>query len=127
MDKDSFTGRAAQDPRLVSERMRMVADEFWPRLRRVAARVPFTQDLVAAYYCVMDPDTPTRVRAILLGALAYFLLPFDAIPDFLAVVGFVDDGAILMAALSSVAAHIKPVHRRAAAEALADPESPLGA
>nr|WP_244444246.1 YkvA family protein [Lutibaculum baratangense] len=105
--------------------MRLVAEEFWPRLRKVAARIPFTQDLVAAYYCVMDPETPMRVRAILLGALAYFIMPFDAVPDFLAVVGFADDGAVLMAALSAVAAHIKPVHRRAAAEALSDPDMPV--
>ncbi len=125
MNKDSFTGAAAQDPRLIAERMKMVANEFWPRLRRVAARVPFTHDLVAAYYCVMDPETPTSVRAILLGALAYFILPFDTVPDFLMGIGFLDDGAILMAALSSVAQHIKPVHRQAAAEALADPDSPV--
>lgn len=125
MREDSFTGEAAQDPRLMADRMRMVRDEFWPRLRRVAASIPFTQDLVAAYYCVMDPETPTRVRAILLGALAYFLMPFDTVPDFLAVIGFVDDGAVLMTALSAVAAHIKPVHRQAAAEALAEPGSPV--
>lgn len=125
MQKDSYTGEATQDPRLIADRMRMVAEEFWPRLRRVAARIPFSHDLVAAYYCVMDPETPLRVRAILLGALAYFLLPFDTVPDFLALVGFVDDGAVLMAALTSVAAHIKPVHRQAAAEALADPGTPV--
>lgn len=127
MQKDSYTGEAAQDPRLISDRMRMVAEEFWPRFRRVAGRIPFSHDLVAAYYCVMDPQTPVRVRAILLGALAYFLLPFDTIPDFLAVIGFVDDGAVLMAALSSVAAHIKPEHRQAAAEALSDDGTPVRA
>lgn len=125
MREEDFTGEAAQDPRLVSERMRMVREEFWPKLRRLAGRIPFTHDLVAAYYCVLDPETPFRVRAVLLGALAYFLLPFDTVPDFLIGLGLVDDGAVLMAALSSVAAHIKPVHRRAAAEALG--EGPLPA
>lgn len=125
MRNDSFIGEDAQDPRLVGERLRLVTEEFWPRLRRVAGRIPFSHDLVAAYYCVMDPATPARVRAILLGALAYFILPFDTVPDFLVGVGLMDDGAVLMAALSAVAAHIKPVHRRAAAEALQDPGSPV--
>ena len=54
---------------------------FWTKLRRVIAHIPFAEDLVAGWYCAIDRDTPTRVRAVLFGAIAYFVLPADAIPD----------------------------------------------
>ncbi len=87
---------------------------FWRKLARVAARIPFAEDLLAAYYCAFDRDTPTPVKATLLGALAYFVLPTDAIPDVLPVLGFTDDAAVLGTALALVADHIRPVHRDAA-------------
>jgi uncharacterized membrane protein YkvA (DUF1232 family) len=92
---------------------------FWPKLRRHAARLPFAEDLVAAYYCALDRRTPRRVQVILLGALAYFVLPFDFIPDMLPIIGFTDDAAVLATALRVVAAHITPEHRDAARRLLA--------
>ena len=87
---------------------------LWKKLARFAARLSFADELVASWYCATDPATPMRVKAVLLGALAYFLLPADAIPDILAVVGFTDDAAVLMAAIGSVASHMRPEHREAA-------------
>jgi uncharacterized membrane protein YkvA (DUF1232 family) len=96
-----------------------VRRDFWPKLRRSAARLPFAEDLVAAYYCAFDRRTPRRVQAILLGALAYFVLPFDFVPDMLPILGFTDDAAVLATALRVVAAHITPEHRDAARRLLA--------
>jgi uncharacterized membrane protein YkvA (DUF1232 family) len=92
---------------------------FWRKLRRVAASIPFAEDLLAAYYCAFDRDTPLPVKATLVGALAYFVLPLDAIPDVLPVIGFTDDAAVLATAIRLVANHISPVHRQAARDALA--------
>ncbi|HEY0123172.1 MAG TPA: YkvA family protein [Rhizobium sp.] len=92
---------------------------FWPVFKRAVGYLPFARDVVAAFYCAFDPSTPKRVRAILLGALAYFVLPFDAIPDFLALVGFSDDIAVLAAAIAAVRAHMKPEHFEKADRALA--------
>jgi uncharacterized membrane protein YkvA (DUF1232 family) len=58
------------------------------------------------------------VQAALLGAIAYFILPFDFVPDMLPVLGFTDDAAILATALRMVASHITPEHRDAARAAL---------
>ena len=91
---------------------------FWEKFRGVAAHIPFTDDLLASYYCAMDPATPTRVRGMLLGALAYFILPTDGIPDFVLGFGYTDDAAILAGVVSLVAAHIQPKHRTAAAKTL---------
>ena len=62
------------------------------------------------------------MRGILLAALAYFVLPLDVLPDFLAFVGFSDDVAVLTAALAAIRAHITPAHYEAAREALRDAE-----
>lgn len=102
----------------LERREQKVRAEFWDKLKRVAGRLPFVDDLVAAYYCSMDVDTPLKVRATLLGALAYFILPIDIVPDFIAGVGYGDDAAVLAAAISLVSAHIRPTHRLAAAKAL---------
>jgi uncharacterized membrane protein YkvA (DUF1232 family) len=92
---------------------------FWRKLQRVFAQIPFAEDLLAAYNCAFDRDTPLPVKATLVGALAYFILPVDAIPDVLPVIGFTDDAAVLAAAINLVATHITPIHRQAAHDALA--------
>jgi len=99
-----------------------VRDEFWPKIKNVAAKIPFAEDALAAYYCTLDRDTPLRVRGTLLAALAYFVMPLDFLPDFMPALGFTDDAAVLMAALQMISAHIKPEHRDAARSALTDLE-----
>ena len=93
--------------------------DFWAKARRFAARLPFAEDLLAAYYCAFDRDTPAHVKASLLAALAYFVLPADAIPDLLPALGFADDAAVLAAVLRLVATAMRPEHRVAARQALA--------
>ena len=96
---------------------------FWSKLKRFAGQVPFVEDIVAGYYCALDPATPMRVRGMLLAAIAYFILPFDFVPDVIAGLGFADDAALVTAVLALVSAHITPTHRAAAARAL-DKELP---
>jgi len=98
--------------------------EFWPKLRRFAAQLPFAEDLVAAYFCAFDRNTPRRVQVALMGALAYFVLPFDFIPDMLPIIGFTDDAAVLATAIRLVAVHITPQHRDAARRVLARAAAP---
>ena len=104
--------------RAFAERERKVRRDFWAKLKRFAASVPFVEDVVAAYYCALDPATPLRVRGMLLAALAYFILPTDLIPDIIGGLGFADDIALLTAVTGLVSAHITPIHRAAAARAL---------
>jgi uncharacterized membrane protein YkvA (DUF1232 family) len=91
---------------------------FWSTFRKAARYIPFADELVAAYYCALDPATPHSVRAILLGALAYFVLPFDAVPDFLAGIGYTDDITVLLGAIALVRSHITAAHREAARRVL---------
>lgn len=107
------------DEKTQDRREKQVRAKFWPKLKRVAGYIPLGRDLVAAYYCATDPKTPTRVRGVLLAALAYFILPFDLLPDVFAVVGFTDDMAVFAAALRMIQGHIADRHYEAADQALA--------
>lgn len=97
---------------------KIVGRDFWKKLRGLAGKVPFAEDAAAAYFCAVDPTTPARVKATLFAALAYFVMPFDAVPDFLAGIGFTDDAAVIALALSLVARSIRPEHRARARAAL---------
>ena len=95
-----------------------VARGFWPKMQRVAARIPFASDALSVWFCARDPQTPTRAKAMMMAGLAYFVLPTDAIPDVLAGIGFTDDAAVFAAMLALVGRHLKPRHKQAAREML---------
>src|SRR5581483_7823425 len=87
---------------------------FWRKLGALARTLPFAEDLLAAYYCALDRATPRRVQLMLLAAIAYFVMPADGVPDWLPVIGFTDDAAVLAATMKLVADHITDAHRQAA-------------
>ncbi|HUT49597.1 MAG TPA: YkvA family protein [Alphaproteobacteria bacterium] len=109
-------------PSVVANRERIVEHGFWQKVRRTAGKVPFLQDAVAGYFCAMDPAAPAKVRASILAALAYFVVPTDLVPDFIAGLGYSDDAAVLYGVLKLVHHHITAEHKsRAAALLLRDP------
>jgi len=89
----------------------IVQDGFWTKARRTLGRIPFTEDAVAAFYCATDSATPMPVRATLFGALAYFILPIDVIPDILLGLGYTDDAAVLLTAFTTCKTYITDDHR----------------
>ena len=95
-----------------------IARDFWPKLKRSLARIPFAEDVLAAFYCAFDPLTPLKVKGILLGALAYFIMPIDVIPDVLLGLGFTDDMAVLYTAISMIRSHMTQAHRDKAKQTL---------
>ncbi len=103
--------RLARDEQRNEQRVR---DSFWHKARKTLGRVPFSEDAVAAYYCATDSATPLGIRAMLFGALAYFVLPIDIIPDMIAGLGYTDDAAVILAAVKAAQMHITPEHRRLA-------------
>jgi uncharacterized membrane protein YkvA (DUF1232 family) len=92
--------------------------DFWERVRALGRKLPFAEDIVAAAYCAGDPATPSRIKLLLLGALAYFIMPFDGIPDFLPLIGYTDDAAVIAAAIAAVRAHMRDEHWEKAREFL---------
>jgi uncharacterized membrane protein YkvA (DUF1232 family) len=111
---------AARDAKAEAADQRRVRDGFWTTFKRAAGQVPFARDVAAAYYCAFDPVTPRRVRLTILAALGYFVLPADALPDFIVGFGFTDDATVLATTIALVASHMKPEHRAAADAALKD-------
>lgn len=104
----------ALTPAVIRVNERRVAQGFWPKMRRVAARIPFASEALSVWWCARDPETPTAAKGLMLAALAYFVLPTDAIPDILAGIGFTDDAAVFAALMAVVGKNIKPRHRQAA-------------
>lgn len=102
---------------------RLVRQGFWKKLLRVAGHVPFSEDVAAAYFCVIDPATPSRVRAGLLLALAWFAVPTAVMPEFVAVLGLTDDAAVVALVAGMVRRHVKERHyvRARAALGIAEP------
>ena len=84
---------------------------FWRKLRRHGRRIPFLKDVLAAFYCARDPATPIQVKAVLMGALAYFVMPVDMLPDIVLWLGFTDDATVLLAAYRAISPHVKDRHR----------------
>lgn len=58
------------------------------------------------YYALQSTETPAWAKAVILGALGYFIAPIDGIPDMVPVVGFADDLGVLVAALASVSLYV---------------------
>jgi len=87
---------------------------FWPKIRRVAAQVPFAKEALSVWYCAKDDDTPLAAKGMMLAALAYFVMPVDAIPDFIAGLGYTDDAAVFTALMAIIGRNLKPKHKLAA-------------
>lgn len=119
----SHDRRIHLDPEILGPeetREERIRDRLWGTAKRAARFIPFMDEVIAAWYCALDPHTPARVRYTLLAALAYFVAPVDVLPDLLPLVGFSDDAGVLMAAIAMVRSHITADHREAARRALAE-------
>jgi uncharacterized membrane protein YkvA (DUF1232 family) len=92
----------------------VVREGFAAKAKRYLRQIPMATEVVAAYFCMLDRETPLWVKGVAAAALAYFILPLDAIPDLLPLVGLGDDASVLAAALTTISVHITDEHRRQA-------------
>jgi uncharacterized membrane protein YkvA (DUF1232 family) len=113
-------------PQALARHARIVEEGFWAKLLKYAGRVPFAEDLAAAYFCVIDPATPGRVRGVLLAALAWFVVPTAVMPEFVILLGFTNEIAVTAIAVRMVRKHLKESHYVRARAALGIPEPPAG-
>ena len=120
MSEQTSSGRALvpYNERKLKRDEKRVGRGFWPKVRRLIFRLPFMDELLAAYFAATDTATPAYVKAVLMAALAYFVLPLDMVPDFIAGFGFTDDASVLLAAIHTVKGHITDAHRQRAQRAL---------
>jgi uncharacterized membrane protein YkvA (DUF1232 family) len=101
-------------PAVVRLNSQVVRRGFWPKIRRLAGRLPFAEDVVALWFSARDKETPTATKAMLMAALAYFVVPTDVLPDWFAGLGFTDDAAVIAAAIGLAGRAIRAGHRQAA-------------
>ena len=111
-----FDGDSIIMPATVDRNEDTVRTGFWSKLKHNLARVPLADQAVAAYYAAFDQATPFRSKAMLLAALAYFVMPFDVIPDFILGLGFTDDMTVLLTAFGLIRTHVTDAHRERARE-----------
>ncbi|MEK9969217.1 MAG: YkvA family protein [Ferrovibrio sp.] len=116
-DPNPLAFKVPADPaRLRFEEPRL-AKRFWRKLKTTVSYLPGATTFLAAFFAAIDPKTPTAAKAVLFGALGYFIVPVDFIPDFFGAMGYGDDLAVILAAIKAVESSITDAHReRAAAE-----------
>jgi uncharacterized membrane protein YkvA (DUF1232 family) len=105
-------------PSVIAVNEERVASGFWPKIRKVAAKIPFARDALSVWHCARDEETPLAAKGMMLAALAYFVMPVDVVPDFIAGLGFTDDAAVFAALVAVLGRNLKPRHREAAQEDL---------
>ncbi|WP_406945582.1 YkvA family protein [Halobacillus sp. SY10] len=98
------------DPRKAVERGRAYFSEkeYGEKLRTYSSRIgtKIVYYSLLLYYAFKSPDTPKKAKLTIAGALGYLILPVDVIPDFIPVVGFTDDSAVIIYAVYQVISHI---------------------
>lgn len=83
-------------------------------MKRATSRIPLMDDVLAMYYCAVDPKTPAKIRIVIGATLLYLVMPIDAIPDFLALVGYTDDITALVVLVKLVSSHVTEAHKEKA-------------
>ncbi len=115
-DPNPLAFQVPADPaRLKLEEPRL-AKRFWRKLKHTASYLPGAETFLAAFYAAVDPKTPATAKAVLFGALGYFVVPVDFIPDIFGAMGYGDDLAVMFAAIKAVEASIREAHRDRAAD-----------
>jgi uncharacterized membrane protein YkvA (DUF1232 family) len=97
-------------------------EKFWEKLKKFAKKAgsSVVYAVLLLYYTLQKPQVPTKAKAIIIGALGYFILPFDLIPDFAVGLGYTDDLGALGVALLQVAMYIDDGIKQKAKEKLKD-------
>lgn len=90
-------------------------NSFWKKVKKIAKKVGATviRPVLTLYYLLQDENVSTQHKAYIIGALGYFILPFDIIPEaLLSIVGFTDDVAVMTFVLKMVHNSITPEIKR---------------
>ena len=112
-------GEAPRGKRAEQDAERVETDLF-EKLRKV--RVQFEGEVLALYRFMCDPKAPAAAKGVAVAALLYFVMPLDIVPDWIPILGFTDDAAVIAAAVGFLGPILQPYrdaakgHARARAE-----------
>ena len=102
--------------------LQWIDDRIWKKVKKAIGHIPFTADLFAAFYCIGDTSgaVPAKARLAFAGAAIYFIVPTDAVPDFLPFIGYSDDAVGLTAAIAALGAYMQDSHYAMAKQKMQD-------
>lgn len=97
-------------------------DGFWSKIGKYAKKAgqEVIEKALWLYYAAQNPVTPAWAKGVIYGALGYFILPIDAIPDIAPVVGYTDDLGVIGTALATVSMYINDDVKQLAKQKLTD-------
>lgn len=83
-------------------------EKFWNKVQKFSKRAgtSLVYAVLLLYYTLQKPDVPLKVKATIVGALGYFILPLDIIPDLAIGVGYADDLSVVLFALVQIALYV---------------------
>jgi uncharacterized membrane protein YkvA (DUF1232 family) len=113
-DPNPLAFQVPADPARLKLEQPRLAKRFWRKLKTTVSYLPGAETFLAAFYAAIDPKTPATAKAVLFGALGYFVVPVDLIPDIFGAMGYGDDLAVMFAAIKAVESSMTDAHRRAA-------------
>jgi uncharacterized membrane protein YkvA (DUF1232 family) len=84
--------------------------DFWAKIHKLGKKLgaKVLRPALKLYFAARSPDCPAWAKATIYGALAYFVMPIDLVPDFLMPlpIGYTDDISVMLAAIASISMHI---------------------
>ncbi len=98
----------------ITKNIDFVTKNFRKKIVNNLDKIPMVQDFVAAYFCMLDSNTPLQIKVTIASALVYLISPLDTIPDAIAGLGFTDDVGVFAGILTLISSHITDDHRKKA-------------
>ncbi len=96
LDQLDFGGKSEND---VREKTDFIEENLWTKLQKAGKKISFAKDVLALFNYIKDPAVSWHRKAIVVGALIYFIVPVDAIPDLTPLFGYLDDLGVITALL----------------------------
>ncbi|PIQ09329.1 MAG: hypothetical protein COW71_07315, partial [Ignavibacteriales bacterium CG18_big_fil_WC_8_21_14_2_50_31_20] len=87
-----------------------VEAKLWVKLEKVGKKISFAKDLIALYHYLIDKNVSWHRKAIVAGALIYFVVPFDTVPDLMPLFGYMDDLGVIAATLKFLGSELIPYY-----------------
>ncbi len=87
-----------------------VEERLWVKLEKFGKKLSFARDIMALYQYLIDNTVSWHRKAIIVGALVYFIVPIDTIPDIAPLIGYMDDLGVITAVLKFMGSELIPYY-----------------
>ena len=108
LDDLDFGGKSEDD---TSEKIEYVESNIWTKLEAVGRKISFAKDILALVNYMRDSFVSWHRKAIVVGALIYFISPIDTIPDLAPLFGYLDDLGVITALLKFLGSELIPYYK----------------